>query len=409
MILLPKIKDLVLICLIFLNFPILIFSQNTNSEFITGADQPDRYLPMLQHKTVIVATNATGLIIKKSQKNSIQDKPKVQSIVDFLVENKINIKSIFAPEHGFRGNADAGETVKNGIDQKTNIPIISLYGKNKKPTADQLNGVDVIVFDIQDVGVRFYTYISTLTYIMEAAAENKVEVIVLDRPNPHDGYIDGPILDKKWTSFVGMHPVPVIYGLTIGEYGLMVNGEKWLEKGVQAKYHVITMQNYHKKKRYPILEKPSPNLPNDKAINLYPSLCFFEGTQVSVGRGTALPFQIFGSPWTKDFPFRFTPRPTEGAKDPFLNGQTCYGEDLSHNPKTLTKLNLEWLLKAYRDYKNPEQDFFLPNLFFDKLAGSDRLRKQIIAGKSEEEIVASWKSGLKKYQQIRKKYVLYPD
>ncbi len=299
--------------------------------------------------------------------------------------------------------------MENGLDKKTGIPIISLYGNNKKPKPEQLKGIDIVLFDIQDVGVRFYTYISTLTYVMEAAAENSLEVIVLDRPNPHDGYIDGPVLKNQWKSFVGMHQIPVVYGLTMGEYGKMVNGEKWLTNGIQAKYTVIPMKGYHKKQRYEISDKPSPNLPNDKSINLYPSLCFFEGTQVSVGRGTELPFQIYGSPWTKNLPFQFTPKPSAGAKDPFLNGKLCYGENLSEYPEDLRVLNLDWLLKAYKNYKNSKQDFFLKNLFFDKLAGTDELRKQIIAGKTAEQIKDSWKSDLENFQEIRAKYVMYED
>lgn len=393
-----KIKDLLLICLIFLGTYNLYFSQNKDQNtYKTGADRSEIYLPMLTNKSVSIVTNQTGLLNDKTH------------LVDFLVKNKIKIKSIFAPEHGFRGDADAGEKVKNGIDVKTGIPIVSLYGSNKKPKAEQLKGVDVVIFDIQDVGVRFYTYISTLTYVMEACAENNVELIVLDRPNPHDGYVDGPVLKKKWESFVGMHEVPVVYGLTIGEYGKMVNGEKWLKNGVQARYTLVEMQNYHKKKRYAISDKPSPNLPNNKSINLYPSLCFFEGTQVSVGRGTELPFQIYGSPWTRNLPYQFTPKPTSGAKDPFLNGQICYGENLSDNKDDLRELNLHWLLKAYKNYKNSQQDFFLKNLFFDKLAGSDELRKQIIAGKSEKEIRTSWQTGLEKFKKIRSKYVIYEN
>lgn len=393
-----KNKNLVFILLIYFSSFTFIKSQN-NSEncFKAGADRPELYLPLLKNKTVIVAANQTSLLKNKKH------------LVDFLVENNIKIKSIFAPEHGFRGNADAGEQVKNGIDTKTGIPIVSLYGDNKKPKAEYLKGADVILFDIQDVGVRFYTYISTLSYIMEAAAENNVEVIVLDRPNPNDGFTDGPMMRNQWKSFVGLHNVPVVYGLTIGEYGKMVNGEHWLKNGIQAKYTLIPMQDYHKNQRYEILEKPSPNLPNPKSINLYPSLCFFEGTQVSVGRGTDLPFQIYGSPWTKDFSYQFTPKPTEGAKDPFLNGKLCYGENLQNYPEDLRRISLEWLLKAYKDYKNPSQDFFLKNLFFDTLAGSDELRKQIIAGKSEKEIRESWKKDLQDFEKIRQKYVVYPN
>jgi len=393
-----KIKTLVLICLIFLGVFSQYYSQTSNKEgFKTGADRPEIYLPLLKNKTIGIVTNQTGLLQDKTH------------LVDFLVKNNVKIKTIFAPEHGFRGNADAGEKVKNGVDIKTGIPIVSLYGPNKKPKPEQLKGIDIVVFDIQDVGVRFYTYISTLTYLMEAGAENNVEIMVLDRPNPHDGYIDGPVLKKKWESFVGMHEVPVVYGLTIGEYGKMVNGEKWLKNGVQAKYTLIEMKNYHKKQRYSILDKPSPNLPNDQSINLYPSLCFFEGTQVSVGRGTDNPFQVYGSPWTKDLPYQFTPKPNFGAKDPFLNGKLCYGENLSDYSKDLREINLEWLLKAYKNYKNPQQDFFLKNLFFDTLAGSDELRKQIISGKSEKEIKSSWKSNLEKFSKIRSKYIIYQD
>lgn len=393
-----KIKTLLLICLIFLGVFSPYYSQTQDKDcFKTGADRPELYLPLLKGKTIGIVTNQTGLMKDKTH------------VVDYLVKNGIKIKTIFAPEHGFRGDADAGEKVKNGVDVKTGIPIISLYGANKKPKPEQMKGLDIVLFDIQDVGVRFYTYISTLTYLMEAGAENNVEILVLDRPNPHDGYIDGPVLKKKWESFVGMHEVPVIYGLTIGEYGKMVNGEKWLKKGVQAKYTLIPMQKYHKQKRYAILDKPSPNLPNDKSINLYPSLCFFEGTQVSVGRGTDIPFQLYGSPWTKDLPYQFTPKPNFGAKDPFLNGKLCYGENLSNYSKDLRTLNLEWLIKAYKNYKNPEQDFFLKNLFFDTLAGSDDLRKQIVAGKSEAEIKATWKYDLEKFSKIRSKYVIYED
>lgn len=398
MILKLKFKDLLLVVLIYFGFCPLNFAQNTTvSCFKTGADRPELYLPLLKDKTLAVVTNQTGLL---------QDKT---FLVDFLVKNNVKIKSIFAPEHGFRGDADAGEHVKNGVDTKTGIPIVSLYGSNKKPKPEQLKDIDVVLFDIQDVGVRFYTYISTLTYVMEAAAENKVEVIVLDRPNPHDGYIDGPVLKDAWKSFVGMHNIPVVYGLTIGEYGKMVNGEQWLSNKIQAKYTLIPMLNYHKKQRYGVSDKPSPNLPNNQSINLYPSLCLFEGTQVSVGRGTDLPFQIYGSPWLKNMNYQFTPKPNFGAKDPFLNGRLCYGENLSQNYSDLRELRIDWLLNAYKNYENKNQNFFLENLFFDKLAGSDEMRKQIISGKTAEEIKASWKKDLEDFQQIRAKYVIYED
>ena len=398
MILKLKFKDLLLLVLIYFGFCPLNFAQNTtDSCFKTGADRPELYLPLLKDKTIAVVTNQTGLL---------QDKT---FLVDFLVKNNVKIKSIFAPEHGFRGDADAGEHVKNGVDTKTGIPIVSLYGSNKKPKPEQLKDIDVVLFDIQDVGVRFYTYISTLTYVMEAAAENKVEVIVLDRPNPHDGYIDGPVLKDAWKSFVGMHNIPVVYGLTIGEYGKMVNGEQWLSNKIQAKYTLIPMLNYHKKQRYGVSDKPSPNLPNNQSINLYPSLCLFEGTQVSVGRGTDLPFQIYGSPWLKNMNYQFTPKPNFGAKDPFLNGRLCYGENLSQNYSDLRELRIDWLLNAYKNYQNIDQNFFLKNLFFDKLAGSDELRKQIISGKTADEIKNSWKKDLEDFQRIRAKYVIYED
>ena len=365
--------------------------------FKNAADRPELYLPLLKNKTVAIVANQTSLLADKTH------------LVDFLVQNNIKIKHIFAPEHGFRGTADAGEHVKNGIDTKTGLPIISLYGDNKKPKPEQLQGVDIVLFDIQDVGVRFYTYISTLTYVMEAAAENGKEIIVLDRPNPHDGYTDGPVLKEKWTSFVGLHKVPVVYGLTIGEYGKMVNGEKWMKNAVQVKYTLIPMLNYHKNKRYPISEKPSPNLPNDQSINLYPSLCFFEGTQVSVGRGTDFPFQVYGSPWLKNQEFSFTPKPTSGAKDPFLNGKLCYGKDLRQFPEIKGKLDLSFVIDAYQNFDKKTQDFFLKNLWFDTLAGTDELRKQIISGTPETEIRKSWQKNLENFEKIRRKYVLYKN
>ncbi|WKS94493.1 exo-beta-N-acetylmuramidase NamZ family protein [Riemerella columbina] len=414
-----KFKNLQLICLIYLSVSFLSFGKAQSiSDFKTGADQPELYIPLLKNKKVGVVTNQTGLVIKKTKVNLAKYPEEVcklgvqidtLSIVDFLIDNGIEIKRVFAPEHGFRGEADAGEHVKNGVDTKTGLPIISLYGKNKKPTEAQVKDLDIIVFDIQDVGVRFYTYISTLAYVMEAAAEHQVKVLVLDRPNPHDGYIDGPVLQPKWKSFVGMHPVPVVYGLTIGEYGMMVNGEGWLKNGIKAEYQVIPMRNYHKQQRYPLLKRPSPNLPNEKAINLYPSLCFFEGAEVSVGRGTDLPFQIYGSPWTKKLKYQFKPAPNFGAKNPPFNGVLCYGEDLSNYDKDLRQLNLEWVLRAYQNYKNPAKPFFIKNLWFDTLAGTDQLRHQIIQGKTEAEIRASWQKDLSYFEKIRQKYVMYED
>lgn len=393
-----KFKDLLFICLIFFSTQPAVKAQMPGSQYFkAGADRPELYLPLLKDKNIALVTNQTGRLRDGT------------FLIDFLLENSIKVKTIFAPEHGLRGNADAGEHVQNTIDNKTGLPIISLYGENKKPLPAQLKGIDILLFDIQDVGVRFYTYISTLTYVLEAAAENNVEVIVLDRPNPNDGFIDGPVLKNIWRSFVGMHNVPIVYGLTIGEYGKMVNGEKWLSGGIQARYRLIPMQNYHKKQRYAISVKPSPNLPNEKAIHLYPSLCLFEGTQVSIGRGTDLPFQIYGSPWTKNLPYKFIPKPNAAAKDPFLKGNVCYGENLGNYKGNLMKIHLEWLIKAYKNYKNPERDFFLENLWFDRLAGTDVLRKQIVSGKSPSDIKKSWQQDLKNFKKIRAKYVVYED
>ncbi len=393
-----KIKNLTLISLMFC--AVAFFKSQTvnyTKEFLVAADRPELYLPLLEGKKVSVVTNATGLLKDGTH------------LVDFLLSKDVEVKNIFAPEHGFRGDADAGAVIKNSKDSKTGLSVLSLYGSNKKPTPEQLKNTEVLLFDIQDVGVRFYTYISTLSYLLEAAGENGLSVIVLDRPNPHDGYIDGPVLKKGFESFVGLHPVPVVYGLTIGEYGKMVIGEGWLKGKVKPKYTVIPMKGYHKTKRYTLSNKPSPNLPNDKSINLYPSLCFFEGTQVSVGRGTPLPFQIYGSPWTPSLPYTFTPKPSKGASDPFLNGRLCYGENLSKTAEDLRKLDLRFLLTAYQNFQHNKTSFFLKNGFFDKLAGSDQLRKQLIAGFSEEKIRQSWKKDLEDFQIVRVKYLMYPN
>lgn len=392
MILALKIKNLLPIFVLFLGFS-HVFSQ----EMKVGADRDALFLPKMKGKRVGIVTNHTG---KRADGTHI---------VDFLLAQKVEVRKIFAPEHGFRGTADAGEKVKNGRDTKTQLPLVSLYGKNKKPTSEQMEDIDVILFDIQDVGVRFYTYISTLTYVMEATAQYNKELIVLDRPNPHDGYIDGMVLEPQFASFVGMHSVPVVYGLTIGEYGKMVQGEGWIKNHQKLKYTLIPMQNYHKQRRYSLSDKPSPNLPNANAINLYPSLCFFEGTEISVGRGTEAPFQMYGSPWLKNQFFSFVPKPTLGAQKPFLEGETCYGEDLSYIDFQLKKLDLQWLISAYRNFDHQKKAFFLHNGFFDKLAGTNKLRLQISQGMSESEIRETWQEDLKKFQTIRQKYILYPD
>jgi uncharacterized protein YbbC (DUF1343 family) len=335
----------------------------------------------------------------------ILDYDKQLSIVDYLVWKKIAVQKIFAPEHGFRGTADAGEVIKDGKDTQTGLPIISLYGNNKKPKPEQLADIDILVFDLQDVGARFYTYISTLHYVMEACAENNIPLLVLDRPNPNGAIVDGPILEKEYKSFVGMHEIPVLHGMTIGEYAQMINGEKWLKDGLQCNLTVIPCLNYSHDMKYSLPVKPSPNLPNDQAINLYASLCFFEGTNVSVGRGTEKQFQIYGSPFLpeNEFDFSFTPKPNFGAKDPVHNGKLCFGEDLT-KIKKVNQLELKWLLKAYS--KTTDKTVFF-NDFFTKLAGTKKLREQIEAGMTEKEIRKTWQEGLEQFKRMRKKYILY--
>jgi uncharacterized protein YbbC (DUF1343 family) len=325
--------------------------------------------------------------------------------VDSLLSLGIDVKQVFAPEHGFRGTADAGEVVKDGTDTKTGLPIISLYGKNKKPSKTQLNNLDLVVFDIQDVGARFYTYISTLHYVMEACAESNIPIVVLDRPNPNGHYIDGPILEMAHKSFVGMHPIPVVHGMTIGEYAQMINGEQWLNEGITCELTVVPMKNYSHDKPYSLPIKPSPNLPNDIAINLYPSLCFFEGTNVSAGRGTSGQFQVYGSPFLDkdDYTFKFVPQPNEGAKYPKHKGEICYGEDLRET-KALSKLNLNYIIRAYHNSVG-QQEFF--NDFFIKLAGTTTLQSQIEAGLSEKDIRNTWTKGLSAFKTIRSKYLIY--
>lgn len=371
--------------------------QKSEQTIKVGAERISEYASLLKNKNVGVLTNQTGVV------NNAQGT--YTSTVDFLLENKVNVKKIYAPEHGFRGTADAGELVKDGKDTKTGLPIISLYGNNKKPSVDQLKGIDVMVFDLQDVGARFYTYISSLHYLMEACAEQNIPVIVLDRPNPNISIIDGPTLEMKNKSFVGMHPIPAMHGMTIGEYAKMINGEKWLANGVQCDLTVIPCENYTREMSYSLPVSPSPNLPNDQSINLYASLCFFEGTNVSSGRGTDLQFQIYGSPFLTNMPYQFTPQSNAGAKDPMNKGKLCYGENLSKEKK-VTKIELKWLLKAYKNSTNKDK-FFIN--FFVKLAGTDSLKAQIIAGKSEDEIRKTWQGGLDKFKQTRKPYLLYTN
>ncbi|WCO00814.1 DUF1343 domain-containing protein [Psychroserpens ponticola] len=381
-------------------------STKTENKIIVGANSTEAYLPILKGKRVGIVANQTSVIFKESA--SSQKAPNDYNythLVDSLVALNLDIKQVFATEHGFRGKADAGETVKDDIDSKTKLPIVSIYGKNKKPSKAQLKDLDIIVFDIQDVGARFYTYISSLHYLMEACAEANIPVIVFDRPNPNGHYIDGPILEMSNKSFVGMHPIPVVHGMTIGEYAQMINGEGWLENEIKCELTVIPIKNYTHEKTYSLPIKPSPNLPTDVAINLYPSLCFFEGTNVSAGRGTSGQFQVYGSPFLDkdDYTFKFVPQPNEGAKYPKHKGEVCYGEDL-RDSKPLGKIHLDYLIKAYSNSIG-KQEFF--NDYFIKLAGTKQLQDQIESGVSEKDIKASWAKGLAEFKTMRSEYLIY--
>ncbi|MCD8439531.1 exo-beta-N-acetylmuramidase NamZ family protein [Tenacibaculum finnmarkense] len=379
-----------------------------------GADRTNLYLHKLKGKNIAIVANQTSVlnVFQRAEvaPNTMGLKTVQYHLVDYLHGYKnINVQKVFAPEHGFRGKADAGETVIDGVDTKTQLPIISLYGKNKKPSQAQLKNIDAVVFDIQDVGARFYTYISSLHYVMEACAQANIPVIILDRPNPNAHYIDGPVLQMAHTSFVGMHPVPVVYGMTIGEYGKMINGENWLKNtsgnvksSLKCDLTVIPLENYTHNITYNLPIKPSPNLPNEISINLYPSLCFFEGTTVSAGRGTNKQFQIYGAPYLKKTAFSFTPKANDGSKYPKHQGKLCYGENLQKSDK-LSGLNLSWLIKSYKE--SPKKSFF--TVFFTKLAGTKKLQQQIQQGLSEKEIKNSWEKDLSEFKKIRAKYLLY--
>ncbi len=360
-------------------------------KILPGAYQIKDYLPILQGKRVGLVGNQTSEI------NGTH-------LVDTLLSLKVNLVKVFAPEHGFRGRASAGEHVADSKDVKTGLPIISLYGKHKKPTKDDLKNIDILVFDIQDVGARFYTYLSTLHYVMEAAAENKIPVIVLDRPNPNSDYIDGPVMQASFTSFIGLHPVPIVYAMTIGEYARMIKGEKWLKNGLQPDLKIIKIKHYKHGDVYSLPVKPSPNLPNDQAVRLYPSLCLFEGTDISVGRGTDFPFQVYGSPFLPKTEFSFTPQPNAGSKWPKHQGKLCYGKDLRHITPP-AEIYLQWLIDTYKKYPDKEKYF---NQFFVKLAGTGRLQKQIEAGMTATEIKKTWQVDLNRFKKIRVKFLLYP-
>jgi uncharacterized protein YbbC (DUF1343 family) len=412
MLLFKPFKSTYLFLLLVFNFQLISCGQNSKTVskkttqeihiLKTGAARTELYLNLLKGKNVAVVGNQTSVIVKKEAGSGKREASSFLHLVDSLLSLDIHVKKVFAPEHGFRGKADAGEIVKDGFDTKTGLPIVSLYGKNKKPSAKHLAGIDVVVFDIQDVGARFYTYISSLHYVMEACAELGIQVLVLDRPNPNGHYIDGPVLELDHSSFVGMHKVPVVYGMTIGEYGQMINGEKWLKNGIQCSLKVIPIANYTHKTTYSLPIKPSPNLPNDKSINLYPSLCFFEGTNVSAGRGTDKQFQIYGSPFLDASGFSFTPQSNEGSKYPKHYHKACFGEDLRTVMNT-SKLELSYLMKAYQ--QNTSKVFF--NDFFTKLAGTKKLQHQIEQGLSEEAIRKTWEGDLTAFKRVREKYLMY--
>ena len=364
-----------------------------------AANQLELYLPLLKNKRVGIVANQTSVIFKNGSGLGLNVgliKNDNTHLVDSLIKRDVSVVKVFAPEHGYRGRADAGEYVKGGVDLKTGLPIVSLYGENRKPNPNVLEDLDVVVFDIQDVGTRFYTFVSTLHYMMEGCAALDIPLIVLDRPNPNGHYVDGPVLDLNYKSFVGMHAVPITHGMTLGEFAKMINGEHWLEDDLNCDLTVIPVANYNRKDAYMLPIPPSPNLPNQKAINLYPSLCLFEGTQVSVGRGTENQFQIFGSPFLGDenYSFQFIPKPNFGAKNPKHNAKTCYGKDLK-NVDFLNEINLNWLIEAYENTTD-KSSFF--NSFFTKLAGQTILQQQIEKGWSALEIKKSWQKDLEQFK-----------
>lgn len=357
----------------------------------TGAEQSAHYLPLLKGKKVGLVANPSSRVGKLH-------------LLDFLLQKKVSVKTVFAPEHGFRGEAEAGAQIVDGKDPITHLPVVSLYGEQKQPSPEALKAVDLLVFDLQDVGVRYYTYISTLHYVMEACAQSGKTLVVFDRPNPNGAFVDGPILEPALKSFVGLHPIPLLHGLTVGELAQMINGEKWLKNGVCA-LKIVPMAGYNHSLPYTLPVPPSPNLPNAQAIRLYPSLGLFEGTHISVGRGTPFPFQVIGQPDSAAGPFQFTPVSLPGkAQHPMHENQLCYGWDLRTVPAG--GLNLDYLIGAY--YQSDQQEAFF-NPFFDKLAGTAHLRQAIQTGQSEAEIRESWAAGLSAYKNLRKKYLLYPD
>ena len=370
---------------------ILSCDAQTNVRVLTGAEQLHELTPKLKNKKVGLVVNHTSLIGKTH-------------LVDTLKNLGINVTRIFGPEHGFRGNAADGEHVNDSVDSKTGIPVVSLYGKNRKPTVKQFSDLDIVIFDIQDVGTRFYTYIGTMHYVMEACAERKKKLIILDRPNPN-AYVDGPINEKPLQSFVAMHPIPIAHGLTVGELAQMINGEGWLADKSKCEIEIVKIKNWKHSDEYVLPVRPSPNLPNQQAVKLYPSICLFEGTIISLGRGTPAPFQVLGNPELKNMDYRFTPVTIKGvANNPPHENKECYGIDLRNAPVE-RKIDLKYLFTMYKAYPDKEK-FFLP--YFDILAGTTVLKQQIKDGLTEDQIRESWKPDLEKYKEMRKKYLLYP-
>jgi len=389
------------------NVKIINYDKITN-KIIVGAESINEYKPLLLSKKIGIVANHTSVIFKSTNRLLANENIDYTHLVDSLLKLNIEIKKIFTPEHGYKGEKPNGANISDDIDKKTGLEIISLHGKKRKYgelSNEDLEGIDMMIFDIQDVGVRFYTHISTLHYVMKACAQNNIPLILLDRPNPNIHYVDGPILESVNKSFVGMHNVPIVYGMTIGEYANMINGENWLGNDLNCKLRVIKIKNYNRKSNYSLPIKPSPNLPNDKSINLYPSLCLFEGTNISVGRGTNEQFTIYGSPFLdkKIYKYRFTPKPNTASSSPKNNGLVCFGEQLS-SVQNFKKIELKYLINSYNNSSNKDQFF---NSFFIKLSGTKNLKDQIINNFTEKEIRASWSKGLNDFKKIRLKYLIY--
>ncbi|NRD20764.1 DUF1343 domain-containing protein [Winogradskyella eckloniae] len=378
-----------------------------NQPIIVGANRTEQYIDLLKNKRIGIVANLTSVIdVTPRALETIHSARLYIHLVDSLLKHQINIKKVFSPEHGFRGTADAGELVKDGVDTKTNLPIISLHGKYKKPTKAHLKDIDLMVFDIQDVGVRFYTYISTLHYVMEACAENDIPLLILDRPNPNGNYIDGPVLEKKHSSFLGMHPIPLVHGMTIGEYAKMINGEAWLNHGIKCDITVVELKNYSHSRSYKLPIRPSPNLPNDQSIRLYPSLGLFEGTNINAGRGTEYQFQRYGAPFLdkNHYPFSYTPVSNFGSKYPKHQNKICYGVDLS-TIKAERSFSLKYIIDAYHHATDKSKFFNTSN--FTTHAGTSLLQQQIESGLTEEAIKATWKKDLEAYKKRRRLYLIY--